>query len=55
MTRDRRKSPFAMRELHPEARDLPLARTLVWTGILAATAAFWAIVATRALARLRHG
>ena len=44
-----------MSELQTETRDLPLARILVWAGILAATAAFWAIVATLALAWLRHG
>jgi hypothetical protein len=44
-----------MRELQTETRDLPLARILVWTGILAATAAFWAaVLATLVLAWLRH-
>jgi len=44
-----------MSEPQTETRDLPLARILVWTGILATTAAFWVVLAVLALTWLRHG
>ena len=55
MNPDWRISLLAMSELQTETRDLPLARILVWTAILAATAAFWAVVAMLALTWLRIG
>ena len=47
--------PFAMSELHNETRDYPLTRILVWTAILASTAAFWVVVTLVLLAWLRIG
>jgi hypothetical protein len=45
-----------MRELQQETTtDLPLIRILVWTGIFAATMAFWAVVGTMLLAWFRIG
>jgi|SanBayMetagenome_1026888.scaffolds.fasta_scaffold01493_4 hypothetical protein len=44
-----------MRELQQETRDLPLIRILVWTGIFAATTAFWAVIGTMLLAWFRIG
>lgn len=43
-----------MSELQDQTRDYPLARIIVWTGILAAAATFWFVVALLALAWLRH-
>ena len=42
-----------MSELHHETRDYPVTRIIVWTAILASTAAFWAVVALAFLAWLR--
>ena len=48
-------SPFAMSELHNETRDYPMMRIIVWSAIIASTAAFWAIVAMAILTWLRIG
>ena len=49
------QSPFAMSELHNETRDYPMTRIIVWSAILASTAAFWAVVTLAILAWLRIG
>lgn len=49
------QSPFAPSEMHNETRDYPVTRIIVWTAILASTAAFWAVVALAFLAWLRIG
>lgn len=48
-------SPFAMSELQDQTRDYPMTRIIVWTAILASTAAFWVVVALAFLAWLRIG
>ena len=49
------QTPFAPSEMHNETRDYPVTRIIVWTAILASTAAFWAVVALAFLAWLRIG
>jgi hypothetical protein len=44
-----------MSELQNETRDYPMTRIIVWSAILATTAAFWAVVALAFLAWLRIG
>lgn len=43
-----------MSELPDQKSNLPLARVILWTAILAAAATFWFVVAVLALAWLRH-
>jgi|GEM_PF-3496015 len=49
------QSPFAMSEMQDQTRDYPMTRIIVWTAILATTAAFWVVVALAFLAWLRIG
>ena len=49
------QTPFAMSELQDQTRDYPMTRIIVWTAILATTAAFWVVVALAFLTWLRIG